>query len=457
MGLVLKHVVRTKAGTLHYRRRFPKDVSAVLHKGEFKRLLGSTEREALRNYPKVHAEFEQLVADARRPAVSPLKPKTALGVHRAAEKRAAELAQEAVYVGGRAVPGSDPEAADIMRDIYLSSLPVDPETGDPVGGDAVEGRAFGILTSGGQLSRPSPTLEDARKLYLKEKVGDDNKKRLELDRVFKLIHDALQRDRTLASLRREDAKEVRDHMRDGRKASSVDRYLNVVRAVINHAIREFDLNGVTNPFINLEAAPGEQGAPDRNARRPYSEAEVKAVTARIKDHASTELWLIWQMLESTGCRLAEITGLRAEDVHLDHAIPHITVEWHDDRRIKNKVSRRNVPLMGRALEAAKEAVALARARTMMFATYGRTGGPDAASAAIGKHVRTVVTDPKIGPAHSLRHLMKDRLRLARTSKVDQDLLLGHAAGSVGEDYGGDEVRLRIVERALKAALEASGG
>lgn len=45
MGLVLKHVVRTKAGALHYRRRFPKDVSAVLHKGEFKRFLGSPERE----------------------------------------------------------------------------------------------------------------------------------------------------------------------------------------------------------------------------------------------------------------------------------------------------------------------------------------------------------------------------------------------------------------------------
>lgn len=32
------------------------------------------------------------------------------------------------------------------------------------------------------------------------------------------------------------------------------RYLNVVRAVVNHAIREYDLAGVANPFMNLEAA-----------------------------------------------------------------------------------------------------------------------------------------------------------------------------------------------------------
>lgn len=77
---------------------------------------------------------------------------------------------------------------------------------------------------------------------------------MELDRVFKLVSEALQSDRTLASLKREDAKELRDHMADGRKASSVDRYLNVVRAVVNHAGREYDLAGVANPFMNLKAS-----------------------------------------------------------------------------------------------------------------------------------------------------------------------------------------------------------
>jgi hypothetical protein len=53
MGLILKYVVHTDAGTLHYRRRLPKAVAEASGRGEFKRLLGSTEKEAPRNWPKV--------------------------------------------------------------------------------------------------------------------------------------------------------------------------------------------------------------------------------------------------------------------------------------------------------------------------------------------------------------------------------------------------------------------
>ncbi|MGG7517571.1 DUF6538 domain-containing protein, partial [Allorhizobium undicola] len=65
MGLALKHIIRTKAGTFHYRRRIPKDAADVLGKGEFKRRLGETEREALRNYPKINAEYERAIVEAR--------------------------------------------------------------------------------------------------------------------------------------------------------------------------------------------------------------------------------------------------------------------------------------------------------------------------------------------------------------------------------------------------------
>ncbi|RWD31826.1 MAG: integrase [Mesorhizobium sp.] len=455
MGLVLKHVVRTKAGTWHYRRRLPQDVAAIVAQGEFKRLLGSTEREALRNFPKVNAEFERLVGDVRRQRDAGLAAETPMEVHRLAERRARELAAMTVHFGGRALPASDPEAASVIRDSYLSSFPRD-EAGDPIGVPEVEGRAVAILSSGGRLSRPSPTIEDARKLYLKERVGDDAKKTLELERVFKLVTEALQQDRSLVSLKREDAKEVRDHMSDGRKASSVERYLNVVRAVVNYAIREFDLAGMANPFMNLEAEPGRDKAePDRDKRRSFTAEELKAATARILFLANPSLQRVWQMLEGTGCRLAEVVGLRVSDVHLDHATPHITVEWHEDRRIKNAVSRRNVPLIGTALDAAREAVKAAGDSALLFPAYGRVGGPSAASAALGKHVRAVVSDPKV-TTHSLRHLMKDRLRLAGVSKADQDIVLGHSSGSVGEDYGGADARLKVAERALKAALGVTG-
>lgn len=62
-----------------------------------------------------------------------------------------------------------------------------------------------------------------------------------------------------------------------------------------------------------------------------------------------------------------------------------------------------------------------------------------------------MTDTKV-TTHSLRHLMKDRLRLAGVSKTDQDIVLGHSSGSVGEDYGGDQARLEVAKRALEKAL-----
>lgn len=455
MGLILRYVTTTKAGTWHYRRRFPHDVLEVIGKGEFKRRLGSTEREALRNYPAINLQFERLVQEARDSRVARGKPTTPLEAHLLAEQRAKELEAQTVHLGGLALsPGDSPLAADIIRDSYLSSLPVDPETGYPVGGDPIEGAALSILIASEDVERPAPTLADAQKLYLAERIGGDRRRQNQMVHVFRVVQAALDgEDKPLTHLRREDARKVRDHMRRGLTPSSINRYLNVVRAVINYALREFDLQDVSNPFMHLDAGPRTNDAPDTAARRPFTPEEAEAVSKRLASRANLTLQRIWAILDGTGCRLGEVCGLRLSDVRLDHDIPHIIVEWHDERRIKNLSSRRPVPLIGAALAAAKEAVAAATPQSpMLFPQYGREGGPASASAALGKHVRTCISDPR-ATTHSLRHLMKDRLRLADVQQSDQNLVLGHSGGSVGETYGRSEAALlRVAERALKAAL-----
>jgi hypothetical protein len=67
------------------------------------------------------------------------------------------------------------------------------------------------------------------------------------------------------------------------------------------------------------------------------------------------------------------------------------------------------------------------------------------------HLRKVTPNPK-HVVHSLRHGMKDALRLAGVEKTVQDLVLGHASQSIGETYGGEEVRLQVAHRALVKAL-----
>ncbi|ESX57878.1 hypothetical protein X761_08220 [Mesorhizobium sp. LSHC424B00] len=461
MKIDVQHIQKRGKAGWRYRRKIPEELWTVLGKREHLVPLGATEQEALRKYPRVHAEAEKLLADAIKRANGPAP--TEWGHFREGIAAARKMG----FRQDRDLPSlheiehdtdwqARMKAVEALVRKYVpdfDKVEDDDDDNDdlpdfrPTEADTALARALLLNSSG----TPAPTLEDAKRLYLKERVGDDETKQMELERVFKLVVEALGKDRKLASLKREDAKDVRDHMLDGRKASSVDRYLNVVRAVINHAIREFDLAGATNPFMNLEAAPKDRAEPDKDKRRPFTLDEVAAITARIAYHAKTDLRHIWTILNGTGCRLAEVSGLRVADVYLDDAIPHITVEWHDDRRIKNKVSRRNVPLIGDALEAAKEAVKAAGKAAMLFPAYGRPRGPASASAALGKHVRGCVSDPK-ATTHSLRHLMKDRLRLAGVPKSDQDIVLGHSSGSVGEDYGGDQVRLEVARRALEKGM-----
>lgn len=454
MKIDVKHIQKRGKAGWRYRRKIPENLRAILGKREILIPLGPTEAIAIKKYAKVHAEAEKLLlaAVSRQMAPSPHSHQslTALEQFKWGQQDVRRLQLDPEWSGADDEHDSEALSREVIAEQIAAKYPIDHQ-GNPTGISSKDAAILRALMYGARQDQPDPTLQDAKRLYLKERVGEDETKKMELERVFKLVRDALGKDRKLASLKRQDAKEVRDYMLDGRKASSVDRYMNVVRAVINHAIRDFDLTGVTNPFMNLEAAPKDKAEPDKDKRRPFTQVEVTAITARIAYHAKADLQHIWAILNGTGCRLAEVSGLRVADVHPDHAIPHITVEWHDDRRIKNKVSRRNVPLIRGALEAAKEAVKAAGSATMLFPNYGRPKGASSASAALGKHVRACVTDPK-ATTHSLRHLMKDRLRLAGITKSDQDIVLGHSTGSVGEDYGGDEARLEVARRALEKAL-----
>lgn len=278
-----------------------------------------------------------------------------------------------------------------------------------------------------------------------------------------MVSEALGRNPVVSSLTRDDARKVRDHMLSrikstGEKISpaSVARELNDVKAVVSYAKVEMGLPGTfQNPFNNLPVSNGGQFVSEAEKRLPLPPKVLKEVRARVLGHSNAELALIWRLLEGTGCRLAEIAGLRVQDIVLDGpqgaSFPHVKVMWHEDRRVKTLASLRHVPLVGDALEAAGAALALPREGHMVFPTYGRVRGSDAASAALMKHVRRVTVNPK-HVVHSLRHNMKDNLILAEISSLDQNLILGHALGGTGDRvYGGGVAKLRMTTRALKRA------
>ena len=341
MGLVLRHVSKTKSGRWQYRRRVPKEVSQSFDFREFKRVLGDTEREALKVYPQFHAEVEQTIERAKcqagQEAAADRGDLTERQAFTLARARAAMLSQDAIGA-------TDEETAE-KREAIIEALSaryiLDDETLDPTNATDVDRLTINILRNGAEATkRPEPTLEDAMKLYLAEKRGTEppaSYRRAEgqVKRSVALTQEALGRDPILTELTREEARAVRDHMldqvkSDGQRISpeSVQKYLNLLRAVINFAATEMDISATFNsPFNKLPVpqrkAAGRTGEGEK--RLPLPPQVLQDAHRRITGKARSDLALIWRLLVGTGCRLSEVVGLRVEDVDTNSDLPHIKI------------------------------------------------------------------------------------------------------------------------------------
>lgn len=460
MSITLKRVQTTATGAIHYRRKLPKDVRAAIGQREFKRLIGHSQKEAVKNYAAAEAECERLIESARRKGGAGAAEATPLDDHKEARAGLATLRRDH--------PGvfDDARTADAWADSMLAKFPQGAD-GNYVGVPEVTRLIANALRQGGEVTeKPTPTLEDAKRLYLQEKVkghADEKRGRQRVDRavghVLKALDVKAAKDVVLSAVDRNQARDVRDYLsRDLHMApATVRRTLNDIRAIFRFGLIEFGLAD-GSPFDRITGmgpvSSGSVSSPAASIRErdPFPEKLVPVIAERLKERSRVpDLAHIWALLAGTGCRLAEVTGLPVSDVHLDAAIPYLDIAPRANRRLKNAGSARWVPLVGEALVAAKAAVKAAKGREFLFPSYATGRGNTSASAALMKHVRTLKAGPKV-VVHSLRHTMEDRLIKARVPKDVRDMVLGHSSGSMGERYGGQEARLKVAYGALKAAL-----
>lgn len=442
MGLVLKYVQTTAAGTLHYRRKVPLADRAKFGSTEWKRFLGNTQREAIAAYPKAHAEFERKLAMARR--VQPARPETTTDLDNHIEATA-RLRQVPAHV-------TDNDR-DVWADSLLAEYPEDPETGEPVGVPEVARLVVNGLRNGDIGPTPEPTFADAKRLYLRERVkgqSSETARTSRVDRVEGFVTTALGGNIALRKIGRAGAREVRDYMLSDRQLTpaTAKRYVNDIRAIMTLGIREYELD-IANPFANLTITVNTIA---RQERDPFTEAQLVVVQQQLNQHASVDLQRIFRMLCGTGCRLAEVTGLMVEDVVADAPLPYINLVFNEHRRLKNTASIRRVPLMGDALKAAKEAKKAAGSSVMLFPAYGKERGGDNASSALMRHLREVIAERKV-TVHSTRHTMEDRMIRAEVDEYDRNLVLGHSRRGQGDRYGSDDARLEATTRALKRTFD----
>ena len=258
--------------------------------------------------------------------------------------------------------------------------------------------------------------------YVSIRQIDPNPIHVALRSLFEVVGD-----RDVRSYTREDARTFLLHLTSsGNKTSTLRKRLVCVGAVINYAYQELEVER-RNPFSKMIIVGEGRDASKRGTFTPeqlidgYEQAFA----------SSSNVHLLFPILGETGCRLAEIVGLRIEDADLDGRVIHIRP--NDKRRLKTAGSERSLPLTHTACLALSMALEYADDE-WMFPRYIKEDGCYAthASNALAKW-----TKRRWGlTAHSLRHTFRDRLRAVEVPLEAIDQIGGWSSVSkIGSRYG----------------------
>ncbi|MDM7930941.1 hypothetical protein [Tabrizicola sp.] len=155
VSLTLKHIKDLGLGRFEYRRRVPEAAKGFMGKDEFKRIFSATSPAALaREHARIEAEFDRALVQAKRGHEVP-STSTPREIWEAALIEAKRLTEGTI--------GLDEEeagaiVADMLEESGKSSTVLAMALRDPHN-----------LSEDNPL--PCRTLEDARNLYIKEKLG----------------------------------------------------------------------------------------------------------------------------------------------------------------------------------------------------------------------------------------------------------------------------------------------
>lgn len=109
------------------------------------------------------------------------------------------------------------------------------------------------------------------------------------------------------------------------------------------------------------------------------------------------------VLAETGARPGEVCGLEADDIVLQHEVPHIRIRPNKTRAIKTAHSVRDIPLVGAALPAMRALVAAGGVTRYL-------GKAPSFTTAVNKYLReNGVFESEQQSLYSLRHALQDRL------------------------------------------------
>lgn len=437
-------------GSFRYKRNVPKKLYKFFRKKNLYRKLGNSYAEAIKNYPHVHSMIESLFE---------------FEANKSSGDRALNIIQ--ARLGDNVADMVRADRVPTMEDVEISEEGLSREAFD---------ERFAAFTA--EEEDLLDLAEDLRGQVASEilkqiKAAKTEEEPLTLTRVldeyagFKSVDGVLQGDlgTRLARLRKElttalgktkvnsipiteikrrDANALRDMLLGKMAANSVQRNIGIVKAAVNFALKEHDLN-IKNPFagLNIKGA----GA-SKTDRLPITEPQMAVLLPEFADNMVANA--LFLTLADTGARMGEIVGLEKQDV--DVASMSVRLRPNSIRGLKTKSSHRVVPLSQRAMEALQKLEVEGSDTSPMFPSYARPRGNDAASAMMMKRLRRRITDKKIS-MHSLRHRMKDQLRNTGCPEHLSLAILGHSSNSVAANYGSG-YSLELMREALEKVWDA---
>ena len=341
------------------------------------------------------------------------------------------LCRSGTYYYNRRVPKHAVNAYGPFIRQALSKCPEEAEAYAKRLGDVLEG-SWSNTTSIQPVDIPtilfsfkprSFLLSEIAEEYLSLRVIDEKPPRVALSGFISLAGD-----RDVSQYTREDAKLFVCHLEmKGNKTATLRRRINSLSAILNYAYAELDLDK-RNPFSRL-FIKGE--GEDSHKRGTFTNDQLKWGYDKALASGS-QIKLLMPLLGETGCRLAEIVGLKLEDIDLENDLIHIRP--NSARRLKTRSSQRTLPLVGYAKLAMEQALEQGDS-TYLFPRYLRDGAckGDHASAALGKWLKK---DFDGLTAHCLRHTFRDRLRALECPMDLIDQIGGwKSVSSIGNSYG----------------------
>ncbi|MEP3655115.1 MAG: DUF6538 domain-containing protein [Litorimonas sp.] len=351
----LDQYLRLRGDTWHYVRRVPKAVRHIDNRTLIYRSLDTDSR-------KVARQRRDICADEDNQRWNEIIPNRFQSPPKVASYR--DASHRARSKGFNYRPMENLVSQNTVTDLLHRLIALEPLKDIP---QKKEERDADALL--GSVKTPSATITEAMDLYLSEIVADElaSKSPEQVNNFSKIKRRAvanfvvLNGDIDMRDITREHAHAVRKfwheriHPKDGSKpmsGSSGNKDLGSLRKLYRRYFEHIGEEERENPFRNMRFN-------DKILTKvmPFKDDWVRSriLAPDVFEGLNRQGALLCMALIETGCRPSELANITPANIRLDAEVPHIRIRPTKDRELKSGASVRDIPLVGVALEAMRQA------------------------------------------------------------------------------------------------------